>query len=154
MKRSEERRVGKECKMLYPLALYKVIDLSASKIFLSVAQPSDPVKRPGGRDLPPLDMVQKRRRILRLYLTAIFLVSAMLSYYIWQSSKMFEVKLRINSIEKDIKALENSNSDLRIEISKLQALGRIEEIATNDLGMRQPSAKQQLFIIMPEEWKK
>ena len=67
---------------------------------------------------------------------------------------MFEVKLRINSIEKDIKALENSNSDLRIEISKLQALGRIEEIATNDLGMRQPSAKQQLFIIMPEEWKK
>lgn len=140
--------------MLYPLVLYKVIDLSASKIFLSVAQPSDPVKRPGGRDLPPLDIVQKRRRILRLYLTAIFLVSAMLSYYIWQSSKMFEVKLRINSIEKDIKALENSNSDLRIEISKLQALGRIEEIATNDLGMRQPSAKQQLFIIMPEEWKK
>jgi cell division protein FtsL len=140
--------------MLYPLVLYKVIHLSASKILLSVTPSADPVKRPGGGDFAPLDIVQKRRRILRLYLTAIFLVSAMLSYYIWQSSKMFEVKLRINSIEKDIKALENSNSDLRIEISKLQALGRIEEIATNDLGMRQPLAKQQLFIIMPDEWKK
>ncbi|MDD3001392.1 MAG: cell division protein FtsL [Candidatus Riflebacteria bacterium] len=140
--------------MLYPLVLYKVVDLSASKILLPMTPSADSVKRPGGSDFAPVDIVQKRRRILRLYLTAIFLVSAMLSYYIWQSSKMFEVKLRINSIEKDIKALENSNSDLRIEISKLQALGRIEEIATNDLGMRQPLAKQQLFIIMPGEWKK
>ncbi len=123
--------------------------LSGSKILLPPPPTTEPVTRLGEWETPPMDAVKKRRRILRLYITAIFLVSAMLSYYIWQSSKMFEIKLRINSIEKDIKALENSNADLRIEISKLQALGRIEEIATKDLGMRQPETAQQLFIAIP-----
>lgn len=127
--------------------------MTGSKILLPAATVAEPVTRLGEWETPPLDAVKKRRRILRLYVTAIFLVSAMLSYYIWQSSKMFEIKLRINSIEKDIKALENSNADLRIEISKLQALGRIEEIATKDLGMRQPETSQQLFIVISGEEK-
>lgn len=100
------------------------------------------------------DDVKRRRKIIRLYLTAIILISSMLSYYIWQSSKMFEIKLRINAVERNIRQLENSNADLQIEISKLQALGRIENIAVTDLGMVQPQSSQQRFIIIPSDWNK
>ena len=106
------------------------------------------------KDVQPTDEVKRRRKIIRLYLTAIILISAMLSYYIWQSSKMFEIKLRINAVERTIKQLENSNADLRIEISKLQALGRIEQIAITDLGMVQPQGSQQRFIVIPSDWNK
>lgn len=106
------------------------------------------------KDVKPSDEAKRRGKIIRLYLTAIILISAMLSYYIWQSSKMFEIKLRINTIERTIKKLENSNADLQIEISKLQALGRIENIAITDLGMIQPQGNQQRFIVIPSDWNK
>ena len=93
----------------------------------------------------------KRRQLIRLYLTAILLLSMMFTLYVWQSTKMIEVKLRIKKIEKDISNLENGNSDLRAEISKLQSLERIETIAKNELGMLVP--KNLIFLDMPETFK-
>ncbi len=76
----------------------------------------------------------------------------MFTVYIWQSTKMVEVKLRIKSVEKAIDNLENGNADLRAEISKLQSLTRIEAVAKKDLGMVEP--RKLVYIIMPETWKK
>ena len=105
-------------------------------------------------DIAVPTLAKRHRKIIRLSITAVFLVSTMLSYYIWQSSKMFEIKLRINVVEKNIKALENSNADLKIEISKLQALRRIEQIAVNDLGMVSPKNAHERFIVIPSDWNK
>ncbi|MEW6712661.1 MAG: cell division protein FtsL [Candidatus Riflebacteria bacterium] len=93
----------------------------------------------------------RRRQLIRLYLTAIILLSMMFTLYVWQSTKMIEVKLRIKKIEKNISNLENGNSDLRAEISKLQSLSRIETVARNDLGMIVP--KDLIYIEMPENFK-
>ncbi len=95
---------------------------------------------------------QRRRHIIRLYLTAILLLSMMFTVYIWQSTKMVEVKLRIKTVEKAIDNLENGNADLRAEISKLQSLARIETVAKKDLGMIE--ARKLVYIVMPEKWKK
>lgn len=95
---------------------------------------------------------KRRWHIIRLYLTAILLLSMMFTVYIWQSTKMVEVKLRIKSVEKAIDNLENGNADLRAEISKLQSLTRIEAVAKKDLGMVEP--RKLVYIIMPETWKK
>ena len=76
----------------------------------------------------------------------------MLTVYIWQSTKMVEVKLRIKNIEKDINNLENANADQRAEISKLQSLTRIETVAKNELGMVVP--RRIIYITMPEKWLK
>lgn len=122
-------------------------------MLLPPPQAVEPVKR-FDKEASPSDDVKRRRKIIRLYLTAIILISAMLSYYIWQSSKMFEIKLRINAVERTIKQLENTNADLQIEISKLQALERIEQIAVTDLGMVQPKGSQQRFIVIPSNWDK
>jgi cell division protein FtsL len=61
---------------------------------------------------------------------------------------MVEIKLRINKSEKRISTLENDNSDLRAETSKLQSLNRIESIAKNELGMIVP--QNFIYITMPD----
>ena len=42
--------------------------------------------------------IARRRHIIRLYLTAILLLSAMFTLYIWQSTKMVEIKLSIKNL--------------------------------------------------------
>jgi len=94
----------------------------------------------------------RRRQMIRLYLTFILLLSMMFTVYLWQSTKMVEVKLRIKGVEKDIENIENGNADLRAEISKLQSLTRIEAVAKKDLGMIEP--RKLVYIVMPESWTK
>ncbi|MGM0600762.1 MAG: cell division protein FtsL [Candidatus Rifleibacteriota bacterium] len=104
--------------------------------------------RASGRDEIQPAMDAKRRQIIRLYLTAIILLSMMFTVYIWQSTKMVEIKLRLNKSEKRIATLENNNSDLRAETSKLQSLNRIESIARNELGMIIP--QKFIYLTMPD----
>lgn len=94
--------------------------------------------------------MRNRWHIIRLYLTAILLLGSMFTVYVWQSTKMVEIKLRIKAIEGDITALENANADLRGEISKLQSLARIESVAKAELGMVE--ATRLVYITMPEKW--
>ncbi len=94
--------------------------------------------------------VSRRRQMVRLYLTAILLLSLMFTLYIWQSTKMVEVKLRIKSLETHIQGLETNNAVLRAEISKLQSISRIEKVAKSDLGMVVP--KKLCYIPMPAEF--
>jgi cell division protein FtsL len=124
--------------------------LNNAKILL-VPGPTEPVTRTIDREKSSPETASRRRQIIRLYLTAILLLSAMLTVYIWQSTKMVEVKLRIKNVEKDINNLENANADLRAEISKLQSLSRIETVAKNELGMVIP--RRLIYITMPENWK-
>ena len=119
-----------------------------TKILLSTNQ-SPGVSRPTEEIQPALQA--RRRQMIRLYLTAILLLSMMFTLYVWQSTKMIEVKLRIKKIEKDISNIENGNSDLRAEISKLQSLSRIETVAREELGMIIP--KDLIYIDMPEQFK-
>ncbi|NCB38350.1 MAG: cell division protein FtsL [Erysipelotrichia bacterium] len=126
--------------------------MNTPKILLTTSAPNEPVTRNADREeVSPADMA-RRRHIIRLYLTAILLLSSMFTVYIWQSTKMVEVKLRIKSVEKDISNIENGNADLRAEISKLQSLARIESVAKNELGMVVP--RRLIYITMPENWKK
>jgi len=122
-----------------------------AKILLTQG-PLEPVTRTTAREDDSPETVSRRRQIIRLYITAILLLSAMLTVYIWQSTKMVEVKLRIKNIEKDINNLENANADQRAEISKLQSLTRIETVAKNELGMVVP--RRIIYIAMPEKWLK
>ncbi|MDN5278922.1 MAG: Cell division protein FtsL [Clostridiales bacterium] len=120
------------------------------KILLNTPN-SAPVQRTGAREEIQPAMIAKRRQMIRLYLTAILLLSMMFTLYVWQSTKMIEVKLRIKKAEKNISVLENGNSDLRAEISKLQSLARIETVAKNDLGMIVP--RKLIYLTMPEGFK-
>jgi cell division protein FtsL len=119
-----------------------------TKILINRSDSSKKRKNPKDEILPALS--KRRRRIIRLYLTALLLLSMMFTLYVWQSTKMIEVKLRIKKSQRNISDLENANSDLRAEISKLQSLSRIETVAKNELGLVVP--KKLIYLTMPEKF--
>jgi len=123
--------------------------LNKPKVLIN--QPSAEINgRSNGREESQPAALRNRWHIIRLYLTAILLLGAMFTVYVWQSTKMVEIKLRIKAVEGDIDTLENANADLRGEISKLQSLTRIEAVAKSDLGMVEPT--RLVYITMPEKW--
>jgi len=77
------------------------------------------------------------------------MLSLMFTLYIWQSTKIVEIKLRLGVLTKRVDYLETNNAVHRAEISTLQSLTRIERVAKNDLGMIVP--KRMCYIQMPEE---
>ncbi|RCK81328.1 MAG: hypothetical protein OZSIB_2197 [Candidatus Ozemobacter sibiricus] len=89
-----------------------------------------------------------RRRLIRLYLTAILLLSMMLTVYIWQSTKMVEIKFRLKDLDRSTASLQTNNDVLRAEISKLQSLSRVEKVAREQLGMVVPT--KMCYLPMPE----
>ena len=96
--------------------------------------------------------VARRRHIIKLYITAILLLSSMLTVYIWQSTKMVEIKLRIKNLGLAIESLESSNQDIKAEITKLHSVIKISEKAKTELGMVEPG--KPLYIKLPNDWKK
>lgn len=108
--------------------------------------------RPADASVPaavaPL-VISRRRRIIRLYLTAMILLALMFTLYIWQSTKIVEIKLRLQELTRRVEYLETNNAVQRAEISTLQSLTRIEKTAKSELGMVVP--KKMLYIPMPKE---
>ncbi len=96
--------------------------------------------------------IARRRHIIRLYLTAILLLSSMLTVYIWQFTKMVEIKLRIKNLNKEIEELVSVNQEIRSETTKLEAIDIISEKAKNELGMVEPG--KPIYIKLPSNWKK
>jgi cell division protein FtsL len=95
--------------------------------------------------------IARRRHIIKLYLTAILLLSSMLTVYIWQSTKMVEIKLRIKNLNKEIEELESANQEIKSETTKLEAIDIISEKAKKELGMVEPG--KPLYIKLPPDWK-
>jgi cell division protein FtsL len=94
----------------------------------------------------------RRSRIIRLYLTAMILLSLMFTLYIWQSTKIVEIKIHLKELMAKSESLETNCAVLRADVSRLQALSRIEAVAKNELGMVVP--KKMCYIPVPREfWK-
>lgn len=109
-------------------------------VFNRVPEPlSKPETSPG--------LISRRRKIVRLYLTAMLLLSLMFTLYIWQSTKIIEIKFRIQEIGRRVEFLETNNAVQRAEMSTLQSLSRIEKVAKTELGMVVP--KKLCYIPMP-----
>ena len=121
--------------------------MNNSKLLLN-NKASSRITRKTPVDAAPNQNQLRRKRIIRLYLTAVVLLGMMFTVYIWQSTKMVEIKLRISKIKRNTQNLQNHNADLRAEISKLQSLSRIESVAKTQLGMIVP--KKLCYISMPK----
>jgi len=106
-------------------------------------QPQGPSRQDGS-----INMMRRRRHLVKLYLVATLLLGMMFTVYVWQSTKMVETKIRLQSLEKQISILETNNDVLKAEISKLQSLSRIEKVARTELGMVIP---QKLCYIPVDE---
>ncbi|MBF0545257.1 MAG: cell division protein FtsL [Candidatus Riflebacteria bacterium] len=98
--------------------------------------------------IDPIELGSPRKKLIRLYMTAILLLSLMFTMYVWQSTKIVEIKWRLQELSKKISTLDTNNAVLKADISKLQSINRIEKLAKEDLGMVFP--KQLCFIPMTD----
>lgn len=120
------------------------------KISVVLPEQNEPKIAAAREDVTPED-VARRRHIIRLYITAILLLSSMLTVYIWQSTKMVEIKLRIKNLTATKEGLESSNEDIKAEITKLHSIIKISERAKSELGMVEPG--KPIYIKLPKNWK-
>ena len=118
---------------------------------VSVMLPAEAEMKVTPREEVSPEDIARRCHIIRLYLTAILLLSSMLTLYIWQSTKMVEIKLRLNNLNKTIKNLESSNEDIKADASKLGSIDRIAQKAKTELGMVEPG--KPIYIKLPSDWK-
>ncbi len=119
---------------------------------VSTMLPAEAEIRVTAREEVTPEDIARRRHIILLYLRAILLLSAMFTLYIWQSTKMVEIKLRIKSLNKTVENLESSNEDIKAETTKLEAIDRIAKKAKSELGMVEPG--KPIYIKLPSNWKK
>lgn len=52
----------------------------------------------------------------------------------------------INSLKREINALETTNERLRLEIAQMASLERVEELAITELGMETPNVDDYIFL--------
>ncbi|NLM17660.1 MAG: hypothetical protein GX221_08080 [Candidatus Riflebacteria bacterium] len=97
-----------------------------------------------------VESIKRKRKIIRLYLTAMLLLSLMLVVYIWQSTKLVEIKMRIENLNLTVKNLEEANAELIAEITKKKALSKNEQEAKEKLGMIEPTNDMRIFIDMSD----
>ena len=94
--------------------------------------------------------IARRKRIIRLYFTAIILLICMLSYYIALCTKAVEIKSKIKEHSKTIENLESSNQEQKARQTEVGAIDKISEEAKK-LGMVEPG--KPYFIKLPSNWK-
>ncbi len=61
-------------------------------------------------------------------------------------SHIAEAKYKVTLLQKEIKELEVSIENLRVEVDSVQRLDLIEEKAINELGMQYPKKEQMVFL--------
>ncbi|HHY14003.1 MAG TPA: hypothetical protein GX526_05110, partial [Thermoanaerobacterales bacterium] len=61
-----------------------------------------------------------------------------------------ESKYQLESMKKELAKIEETNQSLKIQLSKLKSLDRIESVARTELGMIEPNLDSIIFIKSPD----
>jgi cell division protein FtsL len=86
------------------------------------------------------------RRVLWLMI-AICLVATLV--YLKSRLWVFDLSYEFSSLQKELTQLKNENADLRLEVGKLKAPGRIEKIARTRLGLKsREEMKQNMTVVL------
>jgi len=79
-------------------------------------------------------------------LAGVFLCLAGVGAYMWPRVQVVRLAYRLQSSERQLKALIQEQDQLRLELAALKDPQRIYHVATDQLGMRMPR-QDQVFIV-------
>jgi len=97
----------------------------------------DPTYRPSDFAPRANRPVKRRKRSPFMLIAAIFGVSILIVFYIWNKITVNRLVVEINELQAQYQKIENTNEVLRAEINRKSSLERIEKIAV-DLGLTYP----------------
>lgn len=93
-------------------------------------------------------MQRKRRTKLGLIVAAIFLLLLTISY---RNSQINEKFSEVQTLKRQLSALEKENEQLKVNIENAVNLNNIEKQAKEKLGMQKLTNKQTLYVNLPKK---
>lgn len=94
-----------------------------------------------------IDSILGNRYDLFPYLMGVMVLLTLVSiFHVWSRVKVIDLNLQITEITREIKAQEQEQNRLRLEVASLRTPARIEAIAKGDLGMALPTEQQVVVV--------
>lgn len=92
-------------------------------------------------------------RFILLLLMFIGPIIATSFFSVWQRNEMIRIGYETETLQRQKQVLLRRQKELRVEVERLSALDRIEQIAVEQLGMRRSRPEQRIFMTAqaPEE---
>ena len=78
-----------------------------------------------------------------LYIIGIIvIVTAVSVFHVWSRVRVMDLNLQVGELRRELKAQEQEQGRLKLEVASLKMPARIETLATGELGMSLPSEQQ------------
>jgi cell division protein FtsL len=72
----------------------------------------------------------------------IVIVTAVSVFHVWSRVKVMDLNLQVGELRRELKAQEQEQGRLKLEVASLKMPARIETLAKGELGMSLPSEQQ------------
>ncbi|PKN16334.1 MAG: cell division protein FtsL [Deltaproteobacteria bacterium HGW-Deltaproteobacteria-23] len=80
---------------------------------------------------------------LFVYLIGIIvIVTAVSVFHVWSRVRVMDLNLQVGELRRELKAQEQEQGRLKLEVASLKMPARIETLATGELGMSLPTEQQ------------
>jgi cell division protein FtsL len=72
----------------------------------------------------------------------IIIVTAISVFHVWSRVKVMDLNLKVGELRRELKAQEQEQGRLKLEVASLKMPARIENLAKGELGMSLPTEQQ------------
>lgn len=86
--------------------------------------------------------VEQRGDIFIWMISIIAIVTVVSVFHVWSRVKVVDLNLSVGELRRELKAQEQEQNRLKLEVASLKIPARIESLATGELGMSLPSEQQ------------
>lgn len=94
-----------------------------------------------------IDAILGNRTDLFPYLMVVMVLITLVSiFHVWSRVKVIDMNLQISEMSRDIKAQEQEQNRLKLEVASLRTPARIQSLARGELGMAVPTEQQVVII--------
>jgi cell division protein FtsL len=86
--------------------------------------------------------VEDRSEFYLAIIGIIVIVTAVSVFHVWSRVKVMDLNLKVGDLRRELKAQEQEQGRLKLEVASLKMPARIETLAKGELGMSLPSEQQ------------
>jgi len=76
----------------------------------------------------------------------IVIVTAVSVFHVWSRVRVMDLNLQVGDLRRELKAQEQEQGRLRLEVASLKIPARIETLAKGELGMSLPTEQQVIQV--------
>ncbi len=92
------------------------------------------------------ELVPRRLDIIKFLMICMLLLTVVSIFHVWSRFHLIELNLQLGEANRQMKALEQEQKQLKLEAVSLKTPARIEAIAKQELGMIVPQDQQVILI--------